>query len=213
MLTVAPAPAPAASLVLAPGPGPQRALVQRDHEHARVVDEQVLRPVAVVDVPVEDADALDTRWRAPHASRPRPRSSGRTPSVVPRRRGDRAVARRRRPPARVPRAPLRLPSHAAPAASRVARNDPAPAQVSASSQPPTAAARSSAARYAAGWTRSSSSARRLARLSLGDTGADGADPRERRGEASGRLGMAAGRGMLRACGVGQDENGHPLHTC
>ena len=41
------------------GAGVERPLVERHEEHAVVVAEDVLRPVAVVDVPVEDRDALE----------------------------------------------------------------------------------------------------------------------------------------------------------
>ena len=47
-----------ALLLRAAGAGVERPLVQRDEEHGVVVPEDVLRPVAVVDVEVDDRDAL-----------------------------------------------------------------------------------------------------------------------------------------------------------
>ncbi len=182
--------------------------MQRDHEHARVVDEQVLRPVAVMDVPVEDADALDTRGERrmrrdrgrvrqaePHRSCRPGVVTGRSHGAEDRRRASLehrcdAVARRTcGKPGRPERSRTRPGVRVEPATD---------------GRSPLERSEIRRRVYPLELVRG-----RLARLSLGDTGADGADTRERRGEASGRLGMAAGRGMLRACGVGQDENGHP----
>ena len=187
--------------------------MQRDHEHARVVGEDVLRAVAVMDVPVEDADPLEARGerrmrrdrgrvRQAEPHRPRSRSAwwpgGRTAQKT----------RRRRDPAST----SATASHAAPPRAAPRAASPGPPRCRRRASPP-AAARSSASRYPAGWTRSSSSARRLPRLALVEPGADGADTCEHRGEAAGRLGMAARRGMVRACGVGTGRERSPMHTC
>ena len=62
-----------ADLVQPAGPGIQRPLVQRHEQHRRVLPVDVLRPVAVVDVPVEDRHPLDAVLRLRVAGRDRRR--------------------------------------------------------------------------------------------------------------------------------------------
>ena len=85
----------------------ERPLVERHEENRVVARDDVLRAVAVVDVPVDDRDALAGRARpAPSARRSRRCRTGRSPSPARARRGARAAARarsRRGAPLRSPR--------------------------------------------------------------------------------------------------------------
>ena len=58
-LTVKPSPSPDPASSARPGPGIERPLVDRAEQHGRVGVEDVVRPVAVVHVPVEDQHPLD----------------------------------------------------------------------------------------------------------------------------------------------------------
>ena len=157
----------------------QPVLVQRDRQHGRVVAEDRLGAVAVMDVPVEDRDARRAAGELRPARRHRGRvEAGRSPSAGPPRRGARAAARARtrcrcRPPPR-PRPP---PASRRPRAARRCR---CPAR----STPRGRAGSASAARTAParrGWRRGRARARRAGRCgpAAGRRGAGCPSPRAR----------------------------------
>ena len=115
MLTVSPSPVAGADVARRPGARIQRRLVDRREQHGRVGVEDVVRPVAVVDVPVEDrarARAPCASTRVPRRDRDvveeaeahRPRGlgvvAGRASAATRRRRPRRRAARRRARPRR-----------------------------------------------------------------------------------------------------------------
>ena len=137
---VVPRPAAGAGLVGGAGAGIERVPVDREEADAGVAVEDLLGPVAVVDVPVDDEDAVEPAVaRRPRRRRRRRSRRGRSPSPRPASRGGPEAGRRRRRPAGGRRGPRRPPRSPGPRRSRAAVNEPGPTQVSGSIRPPPAA--------------------------------------------------------------------------
>ena len=188
-------PTPRSSAI--PVPGIPGVLMQRDVAHGRIVLDQRLGAVAVVDIPVDDQHALPAGALGVPRRRPRRSTPGRTPSPARRAHGGPAAApprrRARARPARGSRA-----AWTAPVAPSAASQLDALSTVSRKiAPPPRALIAREAVEVRPGWTASRSSIEPAGR------GAD-LDRRGRRGRARAGRGAAPGsrddRGRGRAGG-------------